>query len=129
MAVTLTNSDFSANGIAILKDSREYPMQDGTTDEGINGTIRFMRFSWHRDLTVEFRSKVALAGFASSLGQNDGLLVNYDDTDYYLDSISSSAPWGGFGSEDTNAVWEYTIALKRPGTVSSSGGGTGQMHV
>lgn len=117
MAVNLTNSDFSANGIAILKDSLEYPVQDGTTDEGINGTIRFARFSWRRDLTVEFRGRAALKSFIGSLGRNDGLLVSYNDTDYYLDSISNPSVWGGAGSEDTNTVWEYTISLKRAGTV------------
>ena len=122
MSATL-NPTFSAMGVAILKDTLEYPVQDGTTDDGINGTIRFARFSWHRDLTVEFRSKMALIGFVKSLGQNDGLLVNYDDTDYYLDSISNSSTWGGFGSEDTNSIWEYTLSLKRPGSVAPGGGG------
>lgn len=125
MAVTL-NPTFSATGIAILKDSLEYPVQDGDTSDGINGVIRFARFSWHRDLTVEFRSKTILQSFLTALGKPDGMLVNYDSKDYYVDSFSCSSTWGGFGSSDTNTVWEYDLALKRPGTVSTGGGSTGQ---
>ena len=62
MSVTL-NPTFSATGIAILKDSLEYPSQDGETSDGINGVIRFARFSWRRDLTVEFRGKTVLQSF------------------------------------------------------------------
>lgn len=122
MAATL-NPTFSAMGVAILKDTLEYPVQDGTTDDGINGTIRFARFSWHRDLTVEFRSRASLMPFLAALGRNDGLLVNYDSKDYYVDSLSCSSTWGGFGSSDTNTVWEYDFSLKRPGEVISGGGG------
>src|SRR5664280_1606519 len=122
MAATL-NPTFTATGTAILKDTLEYPVQDGTTDDGINGTIRFARFSWHRDITVEFRSKATLVTFLGALGKNDGLLINYDSTDYYVDSFSCSSTWGGFGSSDTNTVWEYDIGLKRAGTVPVGGGG------
>lgn len=129
MAATL-NPTFTATGIAILKDSLEYPSQDGDTSDGINGVIRFARFSWHRDLTVEFRSKAILVSFLTALGKPDGLLINYDSKDYYVDSFSCSSTFGGFGSADTNTVWEYSVSLKRPGTVSTGGGGsTGQMLV
>jgi hypothetical protein len=117
------NPTFSATGIAILKDSLEYPVQDGDTSDGINGVIRFSRFSWHRDLTVEFRSKSALTTFLAALGKGDGMIVDYDSQTYYVDSFSCSSTWGGFGSSDTNTVWEYDIGLKRPGTVNGGGGG------
>jgi hypothetical protein len=116
MSVTL-NPTFSATGIGILRDSLEYPVQDGETVEGINNTIRFARFSWHRDITVEFRSKAALGAFMFALGRNDGLIINYDGIDYYVDSYSCTSTWGGFGSMDNNAVWEYDFSLKRPGTI------------
>ena len=125
MAATI-NPTFSATGMAILKDSLEYPVQDGETSDGINGVIRFARFSWHRDLTVEFRSRAILISFLTALGKNDGLLVSYDGPTYYVDSFSCSSTWGGFGSSDTNTVWEYDVSLKRPGTVAPSGGGGGQ---
>lgn len=129
MSATL-NPTFTANGIAILKDTLEYPSQDGETSDGINGVIRFARFSWHRDLTVEFRSKASLASFLFALGHPDGMLVDYDGETYYVDSFSCSSTFGGFGSSDTNTVWEYDVSLKRPGTVASpSGGSTGQMLV
>ena len=121
MAATL-NPTFSATGIAILKDTREYPVQDGDTSDGINGIIRFARFSWHRDITVEFRSKEVLDSFMAALGKNDGLLIEYDGQQYYTDPPTCSSTWGGFGSLDTNAVWEYDFALKRPGTVPPAGG-------
>jgi hypothetical protein len=113
MAVTL-NIDFAAHGIAILKDTKEYPVMEGSTDEGINGTIRFTRFSLKRDITVEFRAGDKLQMFLTQLGVDDGLIVNYEGIDYYLDSLSCSSTWGGFGSEDTNTVWEYDLSLKRP---------------
>ena len=125
MSVTL-NPTFSATGIAILKDSLEYPSQDGETSDGINGVIRFARFSWRRDLTVEFRGKTVLQSFLTNLGKPDGLLMDYDSQTYYVDSFSCSSTWGGFGSSDTNTVWEYSVGLKRPGTVSTGGGGSGQ---
>jgi len=128
MSATL-NPTFTASGMAILKDTLEYPSQDGDTSDGINGTIRFARFSWHRDLTVEFRSKTILQSFLTALGKPDGLLVDYDSKTYYVDSFSCSSTFGGFGSSDTNTVWEYDVSLKRPGTVASSGGSTGQMLV
>jgi hypothetical protein len=113
MAATL-QIDFTKNGTAILKDSKEYPFMEGSTDEGINGTIRFTRFSLKRDLTVEFRAGDTLQRFLTALGKDDGLLVTLDGVQYYLDSIGCSSTWGGFGSEDTNTVWEYDISLKRP---------------
>jgi hypothetical protein len=127
----ITNSDFSANGVAILKDSGAYPVQEGSTDEGINGLIRFTRISMKRDLTVEFRSEAALAGFMASVAASAdaGLLVNYNGTDYYLDSMSCSSTWGGFGSEDTNTVWEYDISLKRPANLSDSSTGHNSGHI
>jgi hypothetical protein len=120
---------FTANGIAILKDTLEYPSQDGSTDDGINGVIRFARFSWHRDLTVQFRSRAILQSFLTALGKPDGLLVEYDSKTYYVDSFTPSSTFGGFGSSDTNTLWEYDLNLKRPGTVSASGGSTGQMLI
>jgi len=125
----ILNPTFTATGMAILKDSLEYPSQDGDTSDGINGVIRFARFSWHRDLTVEFRSKTILQSFLTALGKPDGLIVEYDSKEYYVDSFSCSSTWGGFGSSDTNTVWEYDVSLKRPGTVANAGGGTGQMLV
>ena len=126
MAATL-NPTFSATGTAILKDTLEYPVQDGDTSDGINGTIRFARFTWHRDITVEFRSKAVLESFMSALGKNDGMLISYDGHEYYTDPPTCSSTWGGFGSQDTNTVWEYDFALSRPGTVSPLGGSTGRM--
>jgi len=126
MAATL-NPTFSATGIGILKDTREYPVQDGDTSDGINGTIRFARFTWHRDITVEFRSKAVLESFMSALGKNDGMLISYDGHEYYTDPPTCSSTWGGFGSQDTNTVWEYDFALSRPGTVPPLGGSTGRM--
>ena len=126
MAATL-NPTFSATGTAILKDTLEYPVQDGDTSDGINGTIRFARFHWQRDITVEFRSKAVLESFMSALGKNDGMLISYDGHEYYTDPPTCSSTWGGFGSQDTNTVWEYDFALSRPGTVPPLGGSTGRM--
>ena len=126
MAATL-NPTFSATGIAILKDTQEYPVQDGDTSDGINGMIRFARFHWQRDITVEFRSKAVLESFMSALGKNDGMLISYDGHEYYTDPPTCSSTWGGFGSQDTNTVWEYDFALSRPGTVPPLGGSTGRM--
>lgn len=126
MAATL-NPTFSATGTAILKDTLEYPVQDGDTSDGINGIIRFARFHWQRDITVEFRSKAVLESFMSALGKNDGMLISYDGHEYYTDPPTCSSTWGGFGSQDTNTVWEYDFALSRPGTVPPLGGSTGRM--
>lgn len=126
MAATL-NPTFSATGTAILKDTLEYPVQDGDTSDGINGMIRFARFHWQRDITVEFRSKAVLESFMSALGKNDGMLISYDGHEYYTDPPTCSSTWGGFGSQDTNTVWEYDFALSRPGTVPPLGGSTGRM--
>lgn len=126
MAATL-NPTFSATGTAILKDTLEYPVQDGDTSDGINGIIRFARFHWQRDITVEFRSKAVLESFMSALGKNDGMLISYDGHEYYTDLPTCSSTWGGFGSQDTNTVWEYDFALSRPGTVPPLGGSTGRM--
>ena len=122
MAATL-NPTFSATGTAILKDTLEYPVQDGDTSDGINGMIRFARFHWQRDITVEFRSKATLQSFLTALGKNDGLLITYDGTEYYVDTYSCTDTWGGFGSLDTNTVWTYDFTLRRPGTTSAFGGG------
>ena len=126
MAATL-NPTFSATGTAILKDTLDFPVQDGETADGINGTIRFARFHWERDITVEFRSKTTLQSFLTALGKNDGLLVTYDSTEYYVKNYSCAETWGGFGSLDTNTVWTYDFTLRRPGTTSPLGGSTGRM--
>lgn len=102
-------------------------VQDGDTSGGILGTIRFARFTWHRDITVEFRSKAVLESFHVGARKNDGMLISYDGHEYYTDPTTCSSTWGGFGSQDTNTVWGYDFALSRPGTVPPLGGSTGRM--
>ena len=110
----LLTPDFTANGIAILSDSHELPVQEGELTQGINGTVRFSQMSYVRHLTVQVRSKARLLNFLGQLAHTDGGLVSYEGKEYYYDEVGAPQVWGGCGSLDTNTVWEFDLTLHRP---------------